>query len=188
MGAIYRIWNNRNGKSYIGQSVRPASRVYRHLTGDGSRELAADLLKYDRTAWQWEILADKSDYLGVSLNELETRFIHQYESVKTGYNLNRGGGVPVTTPRYGQRRGYWDDERLNRRLRHEKILEAIDNYRCLQIHGMTSTVDQRQQEIISEYGSIEAYEQHMDRERSKAAGCFPWVVLIFILIVSLSSC
>ena len=135
-------------------------------------------------AWKWEIWVDESDYLGVSLNG----FIHQYESVSTGYNLNRGGGVPVTTPRYAQRRSYWDDERLNRSLRHEKILEAIDDYRCLQIHSMTFTAYQRQQEIISEYGSIEAYEQHMDRERAKAAECFSLLVLIFLLIVSLSSC
>ncbi len=208
MGAIYRIWNKRNGKSYIGQSVTPADRVWNHLTGNGSGQIAADLIKYDGTAWEWQILADESDYPGVSLNELEKRFIRQYDSVRTGYNHNKGGGVRVTLRGQVRWRGYWDNERLNRILRSERILDAIDNYRCLQIHGMTRTEYQRQQEIISQYGSLEAYEQHKEKEwleqqqkrerlaqeareahkEKVAAGCIWGMILIFFLIVWISSC
>ena len=91
MGVIYRIWNKRNGKSYIGQSINDADkRVRRHLTGKGSIQIAADLHKYNEADWNWEVLADESDYPDVSLNELERRFIRQYNSGMTGYNLTYG--------------------------------------------------------------------------------------------------
>ena len=203
MGTIYRIWNNRNGKSYIGQSYHPGQRIFSHLTGNGSTQIAADLLKYDSSAWQWEILADESDYSTLSLNKLESIFIRQYDSVRTGYNFNEGGGVK---PSFRGQWRYWDDEALNRSLKNRGILDAMENYQCLRIHGMTSAQYQRQQEIISQYGSIEAYEQHMERERReqrererqqaelerqrREEGC-TWIVIIIVgvlFIILASQC
>ena len=89
MGVIYRIWNKRNGKSYIGQSINDADkRVRRHLTGNGSKQIALDLHKYDETDWEWEVLeeVDESDDSSPSLNERERYYIHQYNSVMAGYN------------------------------------------------------------------------------------------------------
>lgn len=93
MGVIYRIWNKRNGKSYIGQSINDASaRVRRHLAGDGSKEISLDLHRYDKTDWCWEILEeiDESADSSPSLNERERYYIHQYNSVMAGYNLTYG--------------------------------------------------------------------------------------------------
>ena len=93
MGVIYRIWNKRNGKSYIGQSINDASaRVRRHLAGDGSKEISSDLHRYDKTDWCWEVLekVDESDDSSPSLNDRERYYIRQYNSVMNGYNLTYG--------------------------------------------------------------------------------------------------
>lgn len=93
MSVIYRIWNKRNGKSYIGQSINNASaRVRRHLAGDGSKQISSDLHRYDETDWCWEILeeVDEIDDSSSSLNDRERYYIHQYNSVMNGYNLTAG--------------------------------------------------------------------------------------------------
>lgn len=109
MGAIYRIWNTQNGKSYIGQSYRPYNRILQHFTphsDKGSCEIHDDLHKYPPKSWKWEIVADavdeetckvftplcrplqyqlffEGDYHDIwhiSVNDLERECIRQYDS------------------------------------------------------------------------------------------------------------
>ena len=56
-GVIYRIYNRINGKSYIGKSINPDERIYKHLNGrGGSPVLRHALKKYGKDAFCVEIL------------------------------------------------------------------------------------------------------------------------------------
>ena len=103
MTAIYRIWNTRNGKSYIGQSYRPYRRIQQHLTpcsATGCPAIQEDLLNYPPDSWQWEILdnTDRQHLFDTTtgrhhyfkIDDLERRYIREYDSVRNGYNTISG--------------------------------------------------------------------------------------------------
>ena len=106
MGAIYRIWNIVKGKSYIGQSYQPYERIRQHFHSQGNSGITVDLLNYPPHSWRWEILANNDDderiydtvqkvffSTNAQLNALERKYIHQYDSIRNGYNVQPGGGV-----------------------------------------------------------------------------------------------
>lgn len=222
MGAIYRIWNVQNGKSYIGQSYRPYRRIQQHLTpgsATGSPAIQKDLLNYPPDSWQWEIL-DNTDrpYLFdtttgrhhyFKIDDLERRYIREYDSVHNGYNIMPGGQGRSGTDRLTADES-WRSSHMQR-----EIYDAIDDYQFRHQHGISREVYQRQQQqqrqreieyeieqqrqrdavylqrfgvtydryerIIAEHGSWEAYQEHKDNR----TGC--WVIsiafLIFLIIV-----
>ena len=131
MGAIYRIWNTENGKSYIGQSSRPYHRIIYHFTAEwsgGSKQIRSDLLKYDPDVWEWEIIADEKDYPGVTLDELEIRFIEKWDSLNKGYNASRGGGVGASKPTESETHLNWKGERFDRSEMRARIKWEITYY------------------------------------------------------------
>ena len=91
----------------------------------------------------------------------------------------------------------------------EEIKHAIGDYQCKKFYGISLQEFLRQRKIIAQYGSLEAYERHLERERErqqeKAAkgaaerreqrGCEGWyfgffwlVVLLGVLISLVSNC
>ena len=207
MGAVYRIWNKKNGKSYIGQSNRPYKRIKKHLTPESmgvSKQIQEDLLKYAPEVWNWEIVAEERHYQlwGVTLNELEIENIRKFDTYNNGYNENRGGGVRFSRPTHSE-----DNLRLNQQKMREEIRHTIGNYQCQKFYGISLQEFLRQREIIAQYGSLEAYERHLERERERQQeevarqkeeaarrtaewgfnfGCF-CLVALFVLIANLVS-
>ncbi len=189
MGAIYRIYNTENGKSYIGRSNRPYQRIVRHLMPEssvGSPAIQADLLNHPPESWQWEILADDRDYPGVSIDELESQFILGYNSQANGYNIMPGGEGFASSATKDEPRLRWKHTTFDRSQIRGRITRAIDDYQQRE-----RAERQRQQEIISEYGSLEAYQEHEQRQweirqreesrenaRRENRGCL-WAIGIF---------
>lgn len=173
MTAIYRIWNTRNGKSYIGQSHRPYHRILEHLMppGQGSSAIQDDLLKYPSNSWQWKIIADTGgkkayELWSAELSQLERKYIHQFDSLSNGYNQVDGSPV-YHTQTLNEARVSWNGKSFHRSQMQQVIYSAIDNYQCLQIHGMNTAQYQKQQEIIAQYGSLEAYEREREHEQER---------------------
>lgn len=90
---IYKITNRLNGKVYIGQTRyslehRMAQHFRRADAGDNTHLYQA-IRKYGRDAFEFCILCRA--YSKDELNRLETFYIQQYDSIKTGYNMVDGG-------------------------------------------------------------------------------------------------
>ena len=98
-GVIY-MYTAPNGKMYIGQTYNEASRrscfknlnkSYANIKIDRARH------KYNPKNFKYTILCSivshiKKDLL-VWLNAMEIYYIHLYDSVNKGYNINRGGDI-----------------------------------------------------------------------------------------------
>ena len=153
MGAIYRIWNTQNGKSYIGQSYRPYNRILQHLiphSDEGSREIHNDLHRYPPESWNWEILAYGIDerscrivnppwvgFVHKSINTLERELIRQYDSINNGYNRQPGGGVEY--------RQTLSESYTPLQMR-KKIFDAIYAYRFQRQRGISVEAYRHQRE------------------------------------------
>lgn len=89
VGYIYKITNKINGKSYVGQTTMKSieDRIKCHLSA--KMTIGDALRKYGLENFEVEELA-KSNSID-KLNELETSFIEEFDTIKTGYN-NRPGG------------------------------------------------------------------------------------------------
>ena len=122
--------------------------------------------------------------------------------------MTQGGGVGKKSSRRTRKSSWrtWkprseDSFRLNQQQMLEGIRRAIGNYQCYEFYGISLKEFLRQQEIKAQYGSLEAYETHLERERERdkmrqqeeAAerrrrqnGCFFWCVIAFLgIIISL---
>lgn len=158
MAAIYRIYNIANGKSYIGRSNRPYQRIARHLTPEwssGSPGVRQDLLELPPESWQWEILADDSDYPGFSIEELERHFIRAYNSRANGYNIMPGGEGFYSGPTQNEtHRSRFEPTKMR-----DRIIRGIADYQ-----RRHKAEQARQQAIIAEHGSLEAYREHQKRQ------------------------
>ena len=133
MGAIYRIWNVANRKSYVGQSSKPYRRILQHLTPrkpGGSAKIQRDLLIYEPNVWRWKIEVDEKDRPGVTLDQLERAFIRKWDSYRNGYNEAPGGGVKSSKPT--------SSETTLRELLDttDKIKNDIADYQFKEAHGV----------------------------------------------------
>lgn len=152
---IYRIWNTKTGKSYVGQSGCPYRRIYGHLSPyskqDGSSEVRAAVLKHGIDAFDWEILEFCHSH---ELNALEQKYIKHFDSIENGYNKFSGEyrGETATTQFTNLN---------NRRVLREKVRADIKAYKKEAWHSAVKrfSTEMREREIISQYGSLEAYEQ-----------------------------
>ncbi len=138
-------------------------------SGQGSSAIQADLLKYPSNSWRWEIIADTGgkkayELWRTELSQLERKYIRQFDSVRNGYNIVDGSLV-YYKPTLDEVRLSWNGRSFHRSQMQRVIYSAIDDYQCLQLHGKTPAQYQKQQEIISRYGSIEEYDRQMERER-----------------------
>jgi len=93
IGIIY-LFESPSKKMYIGQTTsdRFSKRMNDHRTVDTCRAFHRAIKKYgwDTIINGFKILAFTNDL--ESLNDLEIKFIKQYDSFKNGYNLTEGGG------------------------------------------------------------------------------------------------
>lgn len=94
-GIIYKLTNTINNKIYIGQTTadREYKRQYEHkMMIDGCRYLNFAINKYGWESFNYETLY-KGDCTIDELNDLETKFIEEYQSTNSeiGYNICLGG-------------------------------------------------------------------------------------------------
>ena len=202
MTAIYVIWNKRNGKSYVGQSIHPYRRILQHLmpnSSGGSREIHADLLNYPPDSWQWHILANTGgerayDIWGDQLIHLERQFIHKYDSIRKGYNIMPGNDVEYSLT-HDKPYLSWGRRTFNRSQMQQVIYDAIDDYQFRHQHGISRAEYQRQcerqrdanylqrfgitydeyEQIIARHGSWEVYQTR----KAERTGC----LILFIIIL-----
>ena len=106
LAGIYIIKNNINGKCYIGQSVQIRSRIKAHMKSIENRKL--DLPLY-RAIWKYgwhnftldileSFIPDSSttnEELIKKLDQLEIKYIAEYEAYTKGYNCTVGGDYGV---------------------------------------------------------------------------------------------
>lgn len=91
---IYKITNNINGKSYIGQTTDYKRRFQEHRQlGYGSEQnklLYYAFKKYGIENFSFEVIEDKTP----NYNEREKYWIAYYDSFENGYNMTEGGEEP----------------------------------------------------------------------------------------------
>ena len=86
---IYKITNTKNGKIYIGQSIRPIEQRFRRHINDATNNIldthfARAIRKYGPENFVIELL--DSAKTQSELNEKEQFYIIKYDSVNNGYN------------------------------------------------------------------------------------------------------
>lgn len=106
LAGIYIFKNNINGKCYVGQSVKLRSRIKDHLRNMQNHKL--DLPIY-RAIWKYgwhnftldileSFIPDPSitnEELIKELDQLEIKYIEEYEAYTKGYNCTKGGDYGV---------------------------------------------------------------------------------------------
>lgn len=110
---IYKVTNKENNKVYIGKTIRELKqRKWAHY--DSARNLKSEtnfhraLIKYPKESFVWEIIANATNE--DELNQLEIKFIKEYDSFKSGYNMSIGGTGGLT---------YRKDTPLYNRIKHK---------------------------------------------------------------------
>ncbi len=96
-GYIYVVTNTKNGKKYVGQTMRYVEeRWEQHIllakqkSESNKNSLATAIIEYGRDAFLIEQVANAMTY--AELNELERHWIKKLNTfAPNGYNLNRGG-------------------------------------------------------------------------------------------------
>lgn len=94
MGCVYLVTNTVNGKVYVGQTqgaVRDRWNQHAYWADRGFYRLPLHnaIRKYGKTSFSVVELATSSSV--EELNELEMKFIAQFNSMGVGYNCNAGG-------------------------------------------------------------------------------------------------
>lgn len=96
MITLYRIANNANGKSYIGQTSQTLRARFRNhiataMTHRGCRYLASAIRKYGELAFSVEVMAQSES--SIQIDALEKLWIIALDTRNTncGYNLSVGG-------------------------------------------------------------------------------------------------
>lgn len=102
---IYLIRNNENGKCYVGQSIYLQKRLLTHVNPKTWNKVKNKMiiyqafLKYGIDNFEFEILYtnEGTDYGNIKpiLDELEKKYISEYNSKENGYNQTLGGDAGV---------------------------------------------------------------------------------------------
>jgi group I intron endonuclease len=110
-GIIYKATNKINGKSYIGQTVKPLNKRINNHISEALNEINdfyfhKAIRKYGEENFIWEIIAECNSL--EELNIAEIKLIKKYYTFKNGYNLTKGGeGVlglcGEASPMYGKK-------------------------------------------------------------------------------------
>ena len=142
---IYAIVCHSTGKIYIGQTNNTNSRLKQHISHarqHPKHSFYKDLLKYGFDDFEMVILKDvpidsnnrQESY--DKCNALEKQYIEQYDTIKNGYNVLRGGGYVSTRTEDVKeriRRGvsnYFDVvEEEEFELRNKHLREGQEEYR-----------------------------------------------------------
>lgn len=121
---IYCIKNTINGKCYIGQAIKLQKRLKAHFNSWQRPEYEHIVLykafkKYGIENFEITILKSFHDSLGwrvkVQLDELEKKYIEEYDSFNNGYNSTLGGDRGVL--------GYRHSEETKEHLREVRFLQ-----------------------------------------------------------------
>lgn len=88
MVGIYKITNNINGKSYIGQSKHIKRRWREHINGTEGSAISKAIKKYGAENFSFEIIERCSIDC---LDDKEVYYIEKYNTFKEGYNMTVGG-------------------------------------------------------------------------------------------------
>jgi len=103
-GIIYRATNNKNGKIYIGQTIRTLDkRKSGHYVDSrrGSSKINRAIAKYGIGGFTWEVL--HNNVLASQLDYLEQYEICMHGSYENGYNTTIGGDVnPMKGKRHSE--------------------------------------------------------------------------------------
>jgi group I intron endonuclease len=109
---IYRIVNKVNGKSYVGQSVNIEKRLKTHFWAAFKEHLPSynyhiyqAIRKYGKENFETEILETIPNIDIEKLNELEIKYIKQFNSYEKGYNMNTGGDNSEQSLKSGENNG-----------------------------------------------------------------------------------
>lgn len=89
---IYKITDKTNNKAYIGFTSNPDSRWRTHRGNryKDTRPLYRAMREHGIQNFSFEILYENSDH-DYTLHSMEPYYIDFYNTLKTGYNLTRGG-------------------------------------------------------------------------------------------------
>jgi group I intron endonuclease len=93
-GYIYKLTNTINGKSYIGQTIDPPYKrwcKYKNMHCSAQPKLYRALKKYGSDSFIYETI-DTTAPNQTELDNLENKYIIQFDSIKNGYNCKTGGG------------------------------------------------------------------------------------------------
>lgn len=95
ISGIYKITNNINGKSYIGQSIDIKKRWREHKSASFNKNskdydmvIHRAIRKYGKENFSFEILEECNKE---ELNKKEIEWIEKYDSTNKGYNVSLGG-------------------------------------------------------------------------------------------------
>lgn len=133
MGQIYKITNILNGQVYIGQTKYTAIGRYKaHMSTYKNTRFYNSIHKYGQENFVLEVLAD--NVKDEDLDELEIKYIAEYDSYYNGYNETLGGqgthGYVFTEEdrekkRQSMKETWKHSPRLNSTERNKKISDAI---------------------------------------------------------------
>lgn len=102
MGAIYKITNKLDNKTYIGQTQNVSERFKNHKANafckneknaNNIQKLYRAFRKYGLDTFRFEVISDDID--NIQLDFWERYFICLYDSVRSGYNIAYGGNTPL---------------------------------------------------------------------------------------------
>ena len=92
-GIIYKAWNSKSNKIYIGQTIQTLKerirQHYKFAKEKHNYKFSNALNKYNREDWEWTILEENLE-INI-LNEKEIYYINFYNSFNIGYNSTPGG-------------------------------------------------------------------------------------------------
>ena len=95
---IYKITNQINGKSYIGQASDPYNRWAKHRSrarnGNQMSAIHHAIKKYGVENFDFKVIDETTKE---KVDDLEKHYIKEYKSYENGYNLTKGGMVSVQT-------------------------------------------------------------------------------------------
>lgn len=119
---IYKFTSKTSGKSYIGQTKQlPSARKSAHLAGafnennkSYNSKFYRAIRKYGKEDFDYEVLCECNNG---NLNEMECKFIEQFDSYSNGYNETTGGDAPDHVSK---------ESNMRRSATHKKRFENMD--------------------------------------------------------------
>ena len=92
---IYKFTHIESGRVYIGQTIQqPNQRRLEHISAsrysDKTYHFHNALKKYGIESFKFEIVAEAKDLK--ELNELEIKYVKEFDSIENGFNLREPGG------------------------------------------------------------------------------------------------
>jgi group I intron endonuclease len=154
MGWIYRIFNSKNRKNYIGATENIKKRYFNHFNElkrkcHYNKGLQKDFNKYGETVFKFEVLKDNVNKK--ELDEYERFFIKLFDSFEHGYNNTTGGRIGFNfTEEILEQLG---KQVKNRELKYgeENPLSKISEEECKEIYNRYYDGYERMEEISKDY-------------------------------------